>query len=140
MKKQTRGWGAYIAVVLVLVLLFMYLPNVMNHTEEVSNQEFRENLEQGKIVSATIEQNKEVPTGSVVFQTEDGDQCKVYVTDVKEAEKELEAADVDYVNKDVPGENIFLNIILPVLLIGIVIILFMNMMSRAASAAEAAAR
>ena len=133
MKKQTRGWGAYIAVVLVLVLLFMYLPNVMNHTEEVSNQEFRENLEQGKIVSATIEQNKEVPTGSVVFQTEDGDQCKVYVTDVKEAEKELEAADVDYVNKDVPGENIFLNIILPVLLIGIVIILFMNMMSRAAS-------
>ena len=133
MKRQTRGWGAYIAVVLVLVLLFMYLPNVMNHTEEVSNQEFRENLEQGKIVSATIEQNKEVPTGSVVFQTEDGDQCKVYVTDVKEAEKELEAADVDYVNKDVPGENIFLNIILPVLLIGIVIILFMNMMSRAAS-------
>ena len=133
MKRQTRGWGAYIAVVLVLVLLFMYLPGIMNQTEEVSNQVFREALEKDKITGATIEQNKEVPTGSVTFQTEDGDQWKVYVTDVKEAEKELQEAGVDYVNKEVPGESIFLNVILPVILIGFVIILFMNMMSRAAS-------
>ena len=133
MKRQTRGWGAYIAVVLVLVLLFMYLPGIMNQTDEVSNQVFREALEKDKITGATIEQNKEVPTGSVTFQTEDGDQWKVYVTDVKEAEKELQEAGVDYVNKDVPGESIFLNVILPVILIGFVIILFMNMMSRAAS-------
>ena len=135
MKRQTRGWGAYIAVVLVLVLLFMYLPGIMNQTEEVSNQVFQEALEKDKITGATIEQNKEVPTGSVTFQTEDGDQWKVYVTDVKEAEKELREAGVDYVNKDVPGESIFLNVILPVILIGFVIILFMNMMSRAASGA-----
>ena len=135
MKRQTRGWGAYIAVVLVLVLLFMYLPGIMNQTDEVSNQVFREALEKDKITGATIEQNKEVPTGSVTFQTEDGDQWKVYVTDVKEAEKELQEAGVDYVNKDVPGESIFLNVILPVILIGFVIILFMNMMSRAASGA-----
>ena len=64
-----------------------------------------------------------MPTGSVTFQTEDGDQWKVYVTDVKEAEKELQEAGVDYVNKDVPGESIFLNVILPVILIGFVIIL-----------------
>ena len=133
MKRQTRGWGAYIAVVLVLVLLFMYLPGIMNQTDEVSNQVFQEALEKDKITGATIEQNKEVPTGSVTFQTEDGDQWKVYVTDVKEAEKELQEAGVDYVNKDVPGESIFLNVILPVILIGFVIILFMNMMSRAAS-------
>ena len=81
-----------------------------------------------------------MPTGSVTFQTEDGDQWKVYVTDVKEAEKELQEAGVDYVNKDVPGESIFLNVILPVILIGFVIILFMNMMSRAASARETTAR
>ena len=74
MKRQTRGWGAYIAVVLVLVLLFMYLPGIMNQTDEVSNQVFREALEKDKITGATIEQNKEVPTGSVTFQTEDGDQ------------------------------------------------------------------
>ena len=135
MKRQTRGWGAYIAVVLVLVLLFMYLPGIMNQTDEVSNQVFQEALEKDKITGATIEQNKEVPTGSVTFQTEDGDQWKVYVTDVKEAEKELREAGVDYVNKDVPGESIFLNVILPVILIGFVIILFMNMMSRAASGA-----
>ena len=135
MKRQTRGWGAYIAVVLVLVLLFMYLPGIMNQTDEVSNQVFREALEKDKITGATIEQNKEVPTGSVTFQTEDGDQWKVYVTDVKEAEKELQEAGVDYVNKDVSGESIFLNVILPVILIGFVIILFMNMMSRAASGA-----
>ena len=116
-----------------MVLLFMYLPGIMNQTDEVSNQVFQEALEKDKITGATIEQNKEVPTGSVTFQTEDGDQWKVYVTDVKEAEKELREAGVDYVNKDVPGESIFLNVILPVILIGFVIILFMNMMSRAAS-------
>lgn len=133
MKKQTRGWGAYMIVVVVLVLLFMYLPNAMNQAEEVSGKTFQQALDSREVVSATIEQNKEVPTGSVTFRTDDGEVYKVYVTDVKEAEEELKTAGVDYVNKDVPGENIFLNIVLPILLIGLAVIIFMNMMGRAAS-------
>ena len=61
MKRQTRGWGAYIAVVLVLVLLFMYLPGIMNQTDEVSNQVFREALEKDKITGLPLSRIKKCP-------------------------------------------------------------------------------
>ena len=133
MKKQTRGWGTYILVVVILVVLFMYLPGIINQTQVVSNRSFQEALEESRVVGATIEQNTEVPTGSVIYQTEDGTSQKIYVTDVNQAEKDLTDHGVEYAIQDVPGENVFVNIILPVLLIGFVVILFMNMMSRAAS-------
>ena len=133
MKKQTRGWGTYLLVIIILVVVFMYLPSIMNQTRVVSNRSFQEALDGNQVVSATIEQNTEVPTGSVTYQTADGASQKIYVTDVKEAEQELIDNQVEYTIRDVPGENIFVNIVLPVLLIGIVVIIFMNMMSRAAA-------
>ncbi len=133
MKKQTRGWGMYLLVIVILVALFMYLPSIMNQTQVVPNQSFQKALEEEQVVSAEIQQNTEVPTGSVVYKTEDGASQKFYVTDVNEIQQVLDEHGIAYRIHDVPGENIFINIILPVLLIGIIFIVFMNMMSRAAS-------
>ena len=57
MKKQTRGWGTYLLVIIILVVVFMYLPSIMNQTRVVSNRSFQEALDGNQVVSATIEQN-----------------------------------------------------------------------------------
>lgn len=81
---RQRGWGTYLVLIVVLIVLFMYLPSVMNQSESVSNTAYEEMLENGEIVSATIEQNQETPTGSIQFQTEDGATGRVNVSDVVE--------------------------------------------------------
>ena len=129
---RQRGWGTYLVLIVVLIVLFMYLPSVMNQSESVSNTAYEEMLENGEIVSATIEQNQETPTGSIQFQTEDGATGRVNVSDVVEAENELKAQGVTITVNSVSRDNLFFSLILPVLLVGLVVIIFMSMMNRSA--------
>ena len=129
---RQRGWGTYLVLIIVLIVLFMYLPSVMNQGESVSNTAYEEMLENGEIVSATIEQNQETPTGSIQFQTEDGATGRVNVSDVVEAENELKAQGVTITVNGVSRDNLFFSLILPVLLVGLVVIIFMSMMNRSA--------
>lgn len=105
---RQRGWGTYLVLIVVLIVLFMYLPSVMNQSESVSNTAYEEMLENGEIVSATIEQNQETPTGSIQFQTEDGATGRVNVSDVVEAENELKAQGVTITVNSVSGTISFL--------------------------------
>ena len=69
-------------------------------------------LEDNKVVDATIQQNREVPTGSVIVDTTDSGQKKVYVTDVNQAIELLNKYDIDITTQDVPGDNVFLTTLL----------------------------
>ena len=137
---RQRGWGTYLILIVVLIVLFMYLPGVMNQSENVSNTEYETLLEDGRIVSATIEQNQEAPTGAVRFQTEDGVTGRVNVSDVNEAQDDLKAKNVKFTVGGVSRDSIFFSLILPVLLVGFVVIMFMSMMNRSAGGGSANAR
>ena len=82
------------------------------------------------MVDATIQQNREVPTGSVIVDTTDSGQKKVYVTDVNQAIELLNKYDIDITTQDVPGDNVFLTTLLPVLLTGALVIFLIMMMNR----------
>ena len=84
----------------------------------------------GKVTSAKIYQNKEVPTGSVVVDIEGEGQKRVYVTDVKDAEATLESYDIHPEIADVPQESVFMTTLLPVLLTGALVIFLFLMMNR----------
>ncbi len=89
MNKQSKGWGTYAILIVVLIVLFIYLPNVMSQSKTISNTEYQTLLETGKLTKVVIDQNGEVPTGVVRFETQDGESGKVNVPDVKEAAQEL---------------------------------------------------
>ena len=82
------------------------------------------------MVDATIQQNREVPTGAVIVDTTDSGQKKVYVTDVNQAIELLNKYNVDVTTQNVPGDNIFLTTLLPVLLTGALVIFLIMMMNR----------
>ena len=92
-------------------------------------QEFISAANNGQIESALIEQNKEVPTGTLELELDDESVVYVNVTDVNEAKDLLVQAGVkDIKVLDVPEESWFLTTLLPTLLmIGALIFIFMMM-------------
>lgn len=95
-------------------------------------------LAEGNVSSAVISQNKETPTGSVTVMLKGGDSRTVYVTNVEEAIQLFEDSGIDPIVRDVPKESWFMNSMLPVLIVGVVIMVFFFMMMNAQNAGAGA--
>ena len=98
----------------ILVVLFIYLSGNMPTRGAYTWQEFQTAVEQEQIEAVEIEQNREIPTGSVNALLKDGTEVSFYVSNVADVEKLLQYYDLQYTLDDVPGESIFSNVVLPV--------------------------
>ena len=134
MNKQPSRIGLYLVLIIALVAGYFYLNNQVVSQSNYTQKQLEQALEDNKVVDATIQQNREVPTGSVIVDTTDSGQKKVYVTDVNQAINDIKKADSYLANKisikgiDHSGDMIS-NLIGVVLPIGVVIF-FMVMMMR----------
>ena len=134
MNKQPSRIGLYLVLIIALVAGYFYLNNQVVSQSSYTQKQLEQALEDNKVVDATIQQNREVPTGAVIVDTTDSGQRKVYVTDVNEAISLLNKYDIDVTTQDVPGDNVFLTTLLPVLLTGALVIFLIMMMNRQLSA------
>ena len=134
MNKQPSRIGLYLVLIIALVAGYFYLNNQVVSQSSYTQKQLEQALEDNKVVDATIQQNREVPTGAVIVDTTDSGQRKVYVTDVNEAIALLNKYDIDVTTQDVPGDNVFLTTLLPVLLTGALVIFLIMMMNRQMSA------
>lgn len=114
---------------LLIVLLVFWFSGILRSMEDTCTQaEFNQMLDAGEISGAVVVQNREVPTGSVEVHLTSGDEKVLVVSDVNPVLEELETAGVKTIVRDVPGDNIFLTSILPVLItVGGVLLIFMMM-------------
>ena len=80
MKKQTRGVGAYLVLAVLLILSIIYLPGLIRRGQSVTEATFMKDLEAGNITEIDITQNKEVPTGSLIYTTKE-DKTATYIFD-----------------------------------------------------------
>ena len=130
MNRQSGRIGFYAILVIALIVGYLYLENQINSQSTFTGAELEQSLQEGRILSARIAQNKEVPTGSVTVDVRDLGERHLYVTDVKEIEEQLKQQNVPVQIQDVPKENVFLTTLLPVLLTGGMVILMFSMMNR----------
>ena len=133
MKKQYQGMLVY----LVLMLGFMWIFGQFATRQQADNiysyTRFVKAVEAGQVTSATISQNREVPTGKVSFTLEIGEQKITNLSDVNKAEEQMVKNGVEVTFGDVEEENYLITIGVPVLLtIGAVLLLFMLMNRQAA--------
>lgn len=135
MKQQQpfRGLGLVLILVIMLIVASMF----PRQNEKISNQEYMKAIEDGSVVAATIKQNQQTPTGQVVLIISDGsaEQAKVVnVPDVIAAQELLDRNGIVYTTENVPQENYFLTIVLPIILTAVVLVgVFMLMNARAGS-------
>ena len=121
-------WMFTILIAVMLVLLAM--PFEM-FSQKISNDSLRNYLSKPENISEiNINQNAEVPTGSVTIVLNNNDSVRAFVPDVNELSQTLDEAGIDYYMNDVSQGGQILAIVLPVILsVGIVgfIIVMLNM-------------
>ena len=130
MNRQPGKIGLYLVLIVMLVAGYFYLNNQVTSQSNYTMEELQQAAEDGKVTSASLYQNREVPTGSVVAEIEGEGKKKVNVTDVNTAQEILEKYDIHPDVKDVPQESAFLTTFLPVILTGAFILILFVMMNR----------
>ena len=134
MNKQAKGFGFYIAVLLVIFAIYTLAKLTLSTNDSYTYRDFKTDLKNEKIAEITISQNKEVPTGYISVKFTDKTVKKMFVTDVNDIMEIAESMDINYSIGDVERDSVFLTTILPVILVAGVILIFMFMMnSQAAS-------
>lgn len=135
MKKNYRGIGFYIGLVLIVILVWYLLGNSQDTTGAYTYAEFEKALDKDEVVAVTIQQNREIPTGVLRITLKNEQSVKLNVSDVNDAQQLMEKYDFDsYVMRNVPSEN-WLTSLLPLLVVfAAMFILFMMMNNQNAGA------
>lgn len=135
MKKNYRGIGFYIGLVLIVILVWYLLGNSQDTAGAYTYAEFEKALDKDEVVAVTIQQNREIPTGVLRITLKNEQSVKLNVSDVNDAQQLMEKYDFDsYVMRNVPSEN-WLTFLLPLLVVfAAMFILFMMMNNQNAGA------
>lgn len=120
--------GPYVMLVVLLICAYFFLSSQRDSQSNYTMTQLEEALEEGKVLDARIQPNKEVPTGAVIVNISGEGQKRFYVTDVKEVEELLREKNISPLVSDVPRENTLLASLLPALITcGLVLFLFVMM-------------
>ena len=111
MNKQSGRIGLYLVLIVALIAGYLYLNNQVAVQSDYTYGQLEQAVTDGKVTSATIHQNSEVPTGSVIVNISGEGQKRIYVADV-------------------PQESVFMTTFFPVLLTGGLVIFLFLMMNR----------
>jgi cell division protease FtsH len=127
--KQANYRGSGILVLtLILIALLWFLPQ--RNQQQLSHQEYEAFLDSGKVEQIQIRQNQQTPTGEVEMYV-GNDIYVTYVSDVKEAQSELDERGLDYLVTNVSQSSYLMTLILPTILsVGMVMILIFYMNAR----------
>lgn len=132
MNKQARSW---IPSILLLIVLFVggywFMTRQFTINNSYSQQDFYESVQNNEVESVYIHPNKEYPTGRVSVDLTNGNSVQFYALDVKEIQDFLgDYSEIALEVGDVPGDNIFLPSVLPIILVAGMAFFLISMMSR----------
>ena len=132
MNKQARSW---IPSILLLIVLFVggywFMTRQFTINNSYSQQDFYESVQNNEVESVYIHPNKEYPTGRVSVDLTNGNSVQFYALDVKEIQDFLgDYSEIALEVGDVPGDNIFLSSVLPIILVAGMGFFLISMMSR----------
>ena len=120
--------------------VFWFTNRVQVRENTISYQSFVKAVEKDQVTDVSISQNKEVPTGVLTISMDGDDMIyTVNVSDVKEAEKVLEDAKIDYELENVPQETWFSQTLAPTLIMLLGVALLFMLMNRQGGGANAKA-
>ena len=134
MKKSLKGYGFYIfiPIILILIIIFSRLqPASLKDTYEYAD--FIKSVEAEEVKSVVISQNEETPTGKVSALLKGDKSVSFNVSDVDKIVKLVVSNEIPYNLLDISKPSIFLTTILPYILVFVAIaVMFIFMTGQAA--------
>ena len=132
-KRGFRGFGFYAILVLIVILIWYGLTGNTS-TSTYTRAEFEKALQKGNVTYVKVEQNREVPTGSLKIKLTDGTQQYLYASDINEMQTLMDQNKFEnYVVQNVPAESWIMTLLPYLLIFGAFFILFMIMNNNAAA-------
>ena len=136
-EKKPRRLGVWVYIIFLVILIggAILISSLRPGYTEISYSSFLAEVRDGNILygneqGVTISQNEEIPTGRVFYHLKGNNtQYGTNVPDVNEVVKLLSEKGIWFTVDDVPGENIFLTTILPVVLFGLIMFVMLMLMT-----------
>ena len=135
-QRHSNGLGFYLFIILVAIVAFMWIRKGLNESQDRSWQQFLAEVERDNVSEAEIRPNKEVPTGQVKLYFKNGSTPYSWnVDDVVAVKEYLLEKEITVVMRNVPTDDTFFTIVLPILVgMLIVILVVMSMFTRSMNA------
>ncbi len=126
---QFGGFGLYIALFLLLLGVFWIVEHFASRDTSYNYRQYVEDLAAGKVLSVTITQNQETPTGVVNVVLSDSTSKRFYVVNTESAWEAAYLYGLDPYIKDVSRPSIFLTTILPYVIMFALFFILMSSLS-----------
>ena len=121
----------YLLAIFVLVMTYYYFAGRFETKDLFTYKEFTESLEKGDVVSVTIRPNAQGTTGQIIIRMKENEIHRMYVTDVREVEKDASKYDgVEIAVDDIPADNSMLNSVFLIIAAAGIFMLFFVLMNR----------
>ncbi len=134
MRKQMKGYGWYIIILLIVIVTFYISNNIeLNDQDKYSYSQFVSDIDNNQVKSIDIYPNEETPTGEVAVTTQDGKSKSFNVLDTVKIENMAYEAGLDPVTHAISKPSWFLTSVLPYILVFIIIIVLFSFLSNQAS-------
>lgn len=135
MKRQLKGYGAYLIILGIILIISLVHQNIKsNQTNQYEYSNFLEDIGKDNVSDVKVYQNKETPTGNVVVTLKDNSVQKFNTPDVKDILNLISESGRNFTHHlyDVEKPNWFFTL-LPYLLGFVVIILLFSYLSNQAA-------
>ena len=126
---QFGGFGLYIALFLLLLGVFWIVEHFASRDTSYNYRQYVEDLAAGKVLSVTITQNQETPTGVVNVVLSDSTSKRFYVVNTESAWEAAYLYGLDPYLKDVSRPSVFLTTILPYVIMFALFFILMSSLS-----------
>jgi cell division protease FtsH len=141
-KKQSKGGGFifYVLIAVIVGVIFFAVRNNANKGKDYSYAQFVTDVELGVVESVTIIQNEETPTGKIYVDYVGGKVSSkmAYVSDVNQVQQIIidynakSEVDITVELEDVDRPGFFVTVLLPIIIVGIAVLIFIMVLGRSA--------
>ena len=130
-EKPSKRIFTYLLAIFVLVMTYYYFAGRFETKDLYTYREFTESLEKGEVESVTIRPNSQGTTGQIIIRMKENEIHRMYVTDVREVEKDAAKYDnVEIAVDDIPADNSMMNSVFLIIAAAGIFMLFFVLMNR----------
>ena len=129
MNRNNKSFYMYFVIIMGLLLFTVWIGTIRIQDSSYTKGEFIRQMENNEVALVKICPNKNTDAGALEVTLHSGEERRLNVTNISEAEELVRSYKLDPVVESVPEESWFLNSVFPILIVVVICVFFFVMMN-----------
>ncbi len=129
MNRNNKSFYMYFVIIMGLLLFTVWIGTIKIQDSSYTKGEFISQMENNEVAIVKICPNKNTDAGALEVTLHSGEERRLNVTNISEAEELVRSYKLDPVVESVPEESWFLNSVFPILIVVVICVFFFVMMN-----------